>query len=198
MNAGTPVTVSPIAQDGPAVSAEPFQLAVIVGSVRDGRFAPVVADWFVGQAKQRGDVKTDVIDLTDTPTPSTDFASRIDAADAFVVITPEYNHSYPGPLKNAVDTLNREWNAKPVGFVSYGFRSAGLYAVEHLRTVFADLHTVTMRDSVGLDLHNGDFDDQGRPRDAEDLARVAMTMLDQLTWWGFALRAARTARPYVS
>ncbi len=75
------------------MSEDRFQLAVIVGSVREGRFGPVVADWFVGQAKQRTDVTVDVIDLADTPGYSASFADRIAAADAFVVVTPEYNHS---------------------------------------------------------------------------------------------------------
>ncbi|MBA2472382.1 MAG: NADPH-dependent FMN reductase [Pseudonocardiales bacterium] len=85
-----------------------FALAVIIASVREGRFGPVVADWFVGQAKQRDDVNVDVIDLADTPSPSANFASRIGAADAFVVVTPEYNHGYPGPLKTAIDSVGRE------------------------------------------------------------------------------------------
>ncbi len=196
MNAGTPVMVSPIAQDGPVVSAEPFQLTVIVGSVRDGRFAPVVADWFVGQAKQRDDVKTDVIDLTDTPTPSADFASRIGAADAFVVITPEYNHSYPGPLKNAIDTLNTEWNAKPVGFVSYGGMSGGLRAVEPLRVVFAELHAVTIRETVSFHGVHGQFDEHSQPRDPDAVNAAATALLDQLAWWAHALRSARATHPY--
>src|SRR5918998_5196989 len=113
-----------------------FTLAVIVGSVREGPFGPVVAGWFVGQAKQRDDVSVDVIDLADTPIPSTNYSSRIGAADAFVVVTPEYNHGYPGPLKTAIDSVGREWQAKPVGFVSYGGLSGGLRAVEQLRVVF--------------------------------------------------------------
>src|SRR3712207_5304037 len=103
-----------------------FALAVVVRSVREGRFGPVVASWFVGQAKQRDDVSVDVIDLADIPIPGAAFASRIGAADAFVVIPPEYNHGYPGPLKNAIDSVGREWHAKPVGFVSYGGQSGGL------------------------------------------------------------------------
>jgi NAD(P)H-dependent FMN reductase len=74
----------------------------------------------VGQAKQRDDLGVDLIDLADTPIPSTNFSSRIDAADAFVVVTPEYNHGYPGPLKTAIDSVSREWRAKPLGFVCYG------------------------------------------------------------------------------
>lgn len=113
------------------MSADRFQLAVIVGSVREGRFGPVVADWFVGQAKQHDDVALDVIDLADTPIPSATFADRIAAADAVVIVTPEYNHSYPGPLKHAIDSLAEQWQAKPVGFVSYGGMSGGCARSKH-------------------------------------------------------------------
>src|ERR671917_2289865 len=138
-------------------------LAVIVASVREGRFGPVVAGWFLGQAKQRDDLSVDVIDLADTPIPSTNFSSRIGAADAFVVVTPEYNHSYPGPLKTAIDSVSREWRAKPVGFVCYGGLSGGLRAVEQLRLVFAELHTVTVRETVSFHGAHQRFDEHGVP-----------------------------------
>jgi hypothetical protein len=77
----------------------------------------------------------------------------IDAADAFVVVTPEYNHSYPASLKHAIDMAHGEWNTKPVAFVSYGGISGGLRAVEALRLVFAELHATTIRDTVSF--HGG-------------------------------------------
>ncbi|MGH3852838.1 MAG: NADPH-dependent FMN reductase [Pseudonocardiaceae bacterium] len=171
-------------------------LAVIVGSVRAGRFGPVVAGWFVGQAKQRDDVTVDVIDLANTPIPSTNFASRISAADAFVVVTPEYNHGYPGPLKTAIDSLGPQWRAKPVGFVSYGGLSGGLRAVEQLRLVFAELHAVTIRETVSFHGAHERFDEHGAPRDPEAANTAAGVLLDQLAWWAHALRHARAAHPY--
>jgi NAD(P)H-dependent FMN reductase len=173
-----------------------FALTVIVGSVREGRFGPVVADWFVGQAKQRDDVSVDVIDLADTPIPSANFASRIGAADAFVVVTPEYNHGYPGPLKTAIDSVGREWQAKPVGFVCYGGLSGGLRAVEQLRIVFAELHTVTIRETVSFHGARGRFDEHGAPREPDAVNTAARTLLDQLAWWAHTLRRARAAHPY--
>ena len=175
-----------------------FQLAVIVGSVREGRFGPVVADWFIGQAKQRDDVSIDVIDLADTPIPAAQrsFADRVDAADAFVVVTPEYNHSFPGPLKHAIDSLGHQWQAKPVGFVSYGGLSGGLRAVEALRVVFAELHAVTIRETVSFHSAWARFDEHGAPRDPELVNAAAGALLDQLAWWARALRTARAARPY--
>ncbi len=186
--------------------AEPLSLAVIIASTREGRFGGTVGGWFVDQAKQRDDFVVDVIDLADTPLPTTmpapappevlAFTGRLGAADAFVVVTPEYNHSFPGPLKSAIDSAHREWAAKPVGVVSYGGVSGGLRAAEQLRLVFADLHAVTIRNTVSFHLAHRQFDGDGRPRDPETVARSATAMLDQLTWWGRALRDARVPHPY--
>ena len=170
-------------------------LAVIVASVREGRFGPIVADWFVGQAKQRDDLSVDVIDLADTPIPSTNFSSRIDAADAFVVVTPEYNHGYPGPLKTAIDSVSGEWRAKPVGFVCYGGLSGGLRAVEQLRVVFAELHTVTIRETVSFHGARQRFDEHGVPREPDAVNAAAGALLDQLGW-AHTLKHARVTAPY--
>jgi NAD(P)H-dependent FMN reductase len=186
------------------LTEDPFQLAVIVGSVREGRFGPTVANWFVGQAERRGDAKVDVVDLTGgsfaTGAPALgsmlEFASRIGAADAFVVVTPEYNHGYPGTLKNAIDSAGPEWHAKPVGFVSYGGMSGGLRAVEQLRPVFAELHAVTIRATVSFHRARTRFDEDGSPSDAEAVNAAAASLLDQLAWWARTLRQARARAPY--
>ncbi|MDV9189221.1 NAD(P)H-dependent oxidoreductase [Streptomyces sp. SR27] len=193
----------------------PLRLAVIQGSTRDGRLGPTVANWLLTHAATRPEFTTDLIDLAETPLPTVfpqlgqaperaedrallaAVSPRLAAADAFVVVTPEYNHSYPAPLKNAIDWHNREWHAKPVGFVAYGGFSAGLRAVEHLRGVFAELHAVTIREAVGLQGVWGQFDAEGRAVDpAADAA--AKAMLDRLTWWAEALRGARADRPYAA
>ncbi|MFC6886910.1 MULTISPECIES: NADPH-dependent FMN reductase [Actinomadura] len=186
----------------------PLRLAVIIGSTRQGRFGPTVARWFVERAEQHRGLAVDVIDLADAPPPAAlgsapppafdTVTSALDAADAFVIVTPEYNHSYPGTLKNLIDSHFTQWQAKPVGFVSYGGVSAGLRAVEHLRPVFAELHAVTVRDSVALHHPHGRFDDQGLLEDPEQSNAAAKQMLDQLAWWALALREARTVRPYAS
>ncbi|MCP9490285.1 MAG: NAD(P)H-dependent oxidoreductase [Solirubrobacteraceae bacterium MAG38_C4-C5] len=168
---------------------------VIVGSVREGRFGPTVASWFVGRAQRREDLSTDVIDLAAAP-DAQPFASRIDAADAFVIVTPEYNHGYPGPLKTAIDSAGSEWQAKPVGFVSYGGLSGGLRAVEQLRVVFAELHAVTVRETVSFHGARARFDERGQPRDRDAVNTAAGAMLDQLAWWARALRQARAVSPY--
>ncbi|GAA2119607.1 NADPH-dependent FMN reductase [Actinomadura alba] len=175
---------------------EPLQLAVLIGSTREGRFGPTVADWFIGQVEQRGDLKVDRIDLLGTEIPGMDFTTRVGLADAFVVVTPEYNRGYPGELKCAVDSVKEQWRAKPVGFVSYGGRSGGLRAVEQLRAVFAELHTVTVRETVSFHGARGNFHDGGEPRDTEAANAAAAGLIAQLAWWADALREARTSRPY--
>ncbi|GAA2777215.1 NAD(P)H-dependent oxidoreductase [Saccharopolyspora taberi] len=186
----------------------PLRLAVIVGSTREGRFAETVSRWFAEQVRVHNDFDVDVVDLADVGLPPAhpaeltaelrDFSARIDAADAFVIVTPEYNHGYPASLKFAIDSAYAEWNAKPVGFVSYGGISGGLRAVEQLRQIMAELHTVTVRDTVSFHGAWGQFDENGDPRDPEGVNQAAKKMLDQLLWWGRATRDARTTRPYAA
>ncbi|MEU2430382.1 NAD(P)H-dependent oxidoreductase [Streptomyces sp. NPDC007861] len=188
----------------------PLKLTVIVGSNREGRFAPVVADWFAGRVAGREDFTADVVDLAESDLPTAlsyapddrvraeldRISPRLDAADAFVVLTPEYNHSFPAALKNLIDWHYTQWQAKPVAFVSYGGISGGLRAVEQLRQVFAELHAVTVRDTVSFAGARGLFGAGGRLKDPAGPDAAAKTMLDQLAWWGTALREARTLRPY--
>lgn len=183
-----------------------LQLAIIIGSTRKGRFAPTVSKWFAGEAQRRGDMAVDVIDLAEArlpdvlgATPGPEGAAvtqRLAAADVFVVVTPEYNHSFPAPLKNAIDWHSGEWKAKPIGFVSYGGRSGGLRAVEQLRQVFAELHAVTVRDTVSFHDVWAEFDVDGRPKNSDGCEVAVKSMLDQLAWWGQALREARITFPY--
>ncbi|MFI7103709.1 NADPH-dependent FMN reductase [Streptomyces sp. NPDC050161] len=181
-----------------------YTLAVIIGSTREGRFAPVIANWFAQHVATHTHIDLDVIDL-DTVRPYelrhgskefTAFSERVEAADAFVVLTPEYNHSFPAPLKHAIDMLNPQWHAKPVGFISYGGISGGLRAIEQLRLVFAELHATTVRETVSFPLAWNLFDEEGRLHEPEAATRAADTLLGQLTWWALALREARTLRPY--
>ncbi|SEG85636.1 NAD(P)H-dependent FMN reductase [Thermomonospora echinospora] len=182
----------------------PLRVAVVIGSTREGRIGDAVGRWFVGVAGRCEGVELEVLDLLDHELPvrhpgavtpqMAAFAGRIGQADGFVVVTPEYNRSFPASLKQAIDCAYDEWRAKPVGFVSYGYRFAGLYAVEQLRPVFTELHVVTMPGAVHIDLRHCDFA-RGRPPD-EGLVHEAETMLGQLIWWGLALRDARAARPY--
>lgn len=193
---------------GDEASSAPLRLAVIIGSIRHGRAGGPIGRWFAARASEHADLRLDVIDLADAALPPTlggpvspeiaAFAERIAAADGYVVITPEYNHGYPGSLKNAIDLCYREWHAKPVGFVSYGGVSGGLRAVEQLRQVFVELHTVPIRASVSFVLESGLISPAGDLAAEPIHEKAATLMLDQLAWWARALRQARQAMPYVA
>ncbi len=192
------------------MSESPLRLALIVGSTREGRFGPTVAAWFAGQAAPRQDLVVDVIDLAEARLPArltsapgeeearslADVSERLARADGFVVVTPEYNHSYPASLKSAIDWHFTEWQAKPVGFISYGGVSGGLRAVEHLRQVFAELHAVTIRDTVSF--HGDRFTPDGRPKDPAPCEAAAALLLDRFVWWARTLRSARSQHPYAA
>lgn len=194
------------------MTEEPLRLVVIIGSTRAGRFAPVVANWFAGQACMREDLDVEVIDLAEAwlpdvlpaddaaelPQPVRDLQPWLARADAFVVVTPEYNHSFPGALKNAIDWFFDEWQAKPVGYVSYGGVAGGARAVEQLRLVFNELHAVSVRTSVTFPDCSDSFDTDGRPVRPERCERAAKSMLDEIAWWADALRRQRARRPYRS
>ncbi|MFW6640417.1 NADPH-dependent FMN reductase [Nocardiopsis algeriensis] len=184
-----------------------LRIAVILGNNRNGSTGPAVARWFLGLAHRRSDMEIDVLDVSELFTddlyghghgaPLAAFGPRVAAADGFVVLTPEYNHGYPGPLKSAIDSARREWFAKAVGFVSYGGMSGGLRAIEQLRLVFSELHTTTVRDTVSLHNASRMFGPDGLPaRDLSGEQGAVELLLDQVAWWSLALREARRERPY--
>jgi NAD(P)H-dependent FMN reductase len=185
-----------------------LKTAVIIGSTREGRFGPIVADWFIDQAKAHGGLDVDVVDLADVdlpvalspglpPTPHiAGLSRRLHAADAFVVVTPEYNRSFPASVKNVIDWHHAEWAAKPVGFVSYGGMSGGQHAAQALRGVFAELHAVTIRDTISFIHPWRTFGEDGRHRDPAGPEQAAKAMLGRLLWWGRALKNARAEHPY--
>ncbi|MEU3413563.1 MULTISPECIES: NADPH-dependent FMN reductase [unclassified Streptomyces] len=193
------------------MSTTPLKIGVIIGSVRTGRFADKVAQWFLTEIGRREDMDVHVVDLSEPalveelkltldaaePREGTrTLAQRIGGLDGYVVITPEYNHGYPASLKLALDYVYGGWRAKPVGFVSYGGMAGGQRAVEQLRQVFAELHAVTLRDTVSFHMAGEKFDERGRLQDADGAGKAASVLLDQLAWWGLTLREGRAARPY--
>jgi NAD(P)H-dependent FMN reductase len=190
------------------------RLVIIVGSVREGRFGPVVASWVAEQAGVHGGFEVEVVDLAsidiplvlpaespkyagdDYPRPAgmAALTSALAGADAFIVVTPEYNHSYPASVKAAIDWHFTQWTAKPVAFVSYGGAAGGRHAVLHLENVLTELHAVTIRDGLAFPNYFTAWQ-EGRPLDPAS-AGYAKTVLDQLYWWAGALRSAREAAPY--
>ncbi|MET9346882.1 NADPH-dependent FMN reductase [Streptomyces termitum] len=191
---------------------KPLNLVLVVASDREGRFAPVVAEWVRARVAERTDFDLTVLDLADLTLPTSlsydpapavraalaDVTPVLEAAEAFVVLTPEYNHSFPASLKNLIDRHYTEWRAKPLGFVSYGGLSGGIRAVEQLRQVYAETHTVTVRDGVAFPYVHGLFEEDGTLKDPTGPEEGAKAMLDQLAWWGHALRDAKAVRPYAA
>ncbi|GAA0368927.1 NADPH-dependent FMN reductase [Bowmanella denitrificans] len=175
-----------------------LNIAVIMGSTREGRLCEVVTNWVTTELAKLDELNLTVIDPLDlTSTAPLDnlvldgIRAELGAADAFIVVTPEYNHSFPAPLKALIDAVNNEWHTKPVGFVSYGGVSGGLRAVEQLRQVFVELQSASVRESVSFINAWEQFDDNGSLKEQDRPRRTLMRMLEQLNWWGRALKQAR-------
>jgi NAD(P)H-dependent FMN reductase len=186
-----------------------MKLLVIIGSTRPGRLGKPVADWFVEQAAEHGGFEVEVADLAELALPlldepahpasgqythqhTKDWSARVAAADAFVFVMPEYNHSYNAAVKNAIDYLNREWAYKPAGLVSYGGVSGGLRAVQALKPVLAALRMTPVVDAVTIPMirtmvREGAFE----PTDI--VAASAKVMLDELVKFAAALAGLRAA-----
>ncbi|TDP96501.1 NADPH-dependent FMN reductase [Labedaea rhizosphaerae] len=191
-----------------------LRLAVITGSTRPGRRATQVAEWVRERAaahlRERAEVV--VLDLADLDLPLLDeplpaaigdyrnphtknWARLVGSCDGFVFVTPEYNHSMPAALKNAIDFLFAEWNDKAAGFVSYGL-NGGTRAVEHLRLTLAEVKVACVRSQVSLGLFT-DFDlsDMAEPGTLTPAAHhddILRRMLDELVDWSTALRPLRS------
>lgn len=194
--------------------SSPLSVAVIMGSVRQNRFCDKPAAWIHRELQKRDGIEATLIDLREHPLPFFDrpvspamskpgdygderanaWAKVIANADAYVLVSPEYNHSTSGVLKNALDTVYHEWNNKAVGFVSYG-SVGGARAVEHLRLIAAELQMASVRGAVYIPWDVMGPIVMGKAEwDAgveEKFASSANTMIDQLTAWGNALKAVR-------
>lgn len=183
-----------------------LKVGIILGSTRPNRVGEAVANWVHGLAVTRGDAEYALVDikeydlpLLDEPVPpsqgkysqahTTRWAATIDAFDAFVFVTPEYNHSTSGALKNAIDFLYREWNNKAAGFVSYG-SAGGVRAVEHLRLIMAELQIADVRAQVMLSLFT-DFENYSTFTPGPQHEQTVTQMLDQVLAWGTAMRTIR-------
>ena len=183
-----------------------IKIAIIIGSTRPGRKADSVAKWVHEIAKKRGDAEYEVVDIKDYNLPLLDepvppsmgqysqphtktWAAKIAPFDAYVFVTPEYNHGTSGALKNAIDYLYREWNNKAAGFVSYG-SIGGARAVEHLRLVMGELQVADVRAQVMLSLFT-DFENFTVFKPAAMHEKSVNTMLDQIIAWGGALKTLR-------
>jgi NAD(P)H-dependent FMN reductase len=190
------------------------RIAIVIGSTRRGRRSEAVGHWVAQHAEKRDDADFVVLDLAELDLPMfaestppslgkrpTDprvrrWAAEVAGCDGFVFVTPEYNHSIPGVLKNAIDHLYLPWHHKAAGFVSYG-SAGGVRAVEQLRLILAELKVATVRSQVFLSLFT-DFDitDPSEPGEftPADLQEDTLhTMFDELVAWSDALAPLRSA-----
>lgn len=184
-----------------------LKIGIILGSTRPGRRGEQVAQWVLEQASKRDDAQFDLIDLADFNLPHLDeavppsmkqyandhtkaWSETIEQYDGFVIVTPEYNRSPSGALKNALDFLYQEWNNKAVGFVSYGAQASGLRAVEHLRQIAGELQLADVRTAVGISLVT-DFEGFTTMKPVPHHEPVLNTMFDQVIAWSGALRTVR-------
>ena len=186
------------------------KIGVILGSTRPGRNGEQVARWVMDVAAKRDDAAFDLIDLADYPLPHLDeplppsmgqyqnvhtqqWAATISQYDGFIFVTPEYNHSTSGVLKNAIDYLFAEWNNKAVGFVSYG-SVGGARAAEHLRLVAGELKMADVRTQVALSLFT-DFVNFSQLIPGEHHVQALNTLIDEVIAWSSALAPLRAPQP---
>lgn len=173
------------------------KLLIVIASTRPGRVGLPVGRWFQAQAVQHGGFEVEVADLAEIRLPfmdepyhprlrkythqhTKDWSARVEAADAFVFVMPEYNYGYTAPLKNALDYLFAEWAHKPVGFVSYGGVAAGTRAQQLLKPVVVALRMVPAGESVMIPFVARFVTDEGEFRPEESVGKTAAAMLDEL------------------
>jgi NAD(P)H-dependent FMN reductase len=187
-----------------------IRIGIIIGSTRPGRNGAKVAEWVRSTAAAHTDEAEFVlVDLLDHPLPHFDepispawkrseheqavaWSTVIDGFDGFIFVTPEYNHSIAGVLKNAIDYLYAEWNDKAAGIVSYG-GAGGARAAEHLRLILGELQVADVRQHVALSLIH-DFEGYTEFRPAEMQAMQLGVLVDQVVSWSAALRTVRKAK----
>ena len=184
-----------------------LKVAIIIGSTRPGRNGEAVGRWIYEKAKNRDDAEYELVDIKDYNLPLLDepippsvgrysnehtkiWSTKIDSFDAYVFVTPEYNHGIPGALKNAIDFLFKEWNNKVAGFVGYG-SAGGVRAVEQLRLVMAELKVATVRAQVQLSLFT-DFENFSTFKPHEIHVKSTNNMLDEVISWASAMKTLRT------
>jgi NAD(P)H-dependent FMN reductase len=184
------------------------KLSVVISSTRPGRAGVPIAEWFAAHARAHKAFDIEVIDLAEVDLPFMDephhprlrlyehdhtkaWSAQVDAADAFVFVTPEYNYGFTAPLKNAIDYLHLEWQYKPVGFVSYGGVAAGTRAVQMLKQVVTTLKMVPIVEAVSIPFHPQFIDEDGLVQANDVMEQSATMLLDELALAESALRPRR-------
>ena len=192
-----------------------LKIQVIMGSTRQGRFVEQPAQWIFEKLKEKKDIEAELIDLRDWPLPFFDepespgmmgimkadyvgklgkkWANKIGEADGYLMVVPEYNHGYPAVLKNAIDYVYKEWNNKPIAFMSYGGVAGGTRSVQQLRQVAIELQMVPIRNGVHIPLYWTQLDEKGKLK-MDGHNEGAENMLNQLISWTKNLKTIREAK----
>jgi NAD(P)H-dependent FMN reductase len=185
-----------------------IKLRIIIASTRPERKGPAVGSWIYEMAAKRWGTETKVFDLADINLPFLDepkhprfkdytkehtkkWSAMIEEADAFIIVTPEYNYGYPAPLKNALDFLYQEWNNKPVAFVSYGGIAGGTRAVQQLKQIVTAQKMMPVLEAVHIPFFTKYIDESGKFNGDQTMARSAEDMLTALIRWANILSRVR-------
>lgn len=188
-----------------------IRLKIIIASTRTGRKGPAIADWIFKKAKREKKFKTELLDLGEIKLPFLDepemailqkykhahtvkWSKTINAADAFIIVTPEYNNSYPAPIKNALDFLFTEWNYKPVGFVSYGGVAGGTRAVQALKTVVDSLKMAAVKEAVNIPFFEKHLDVNLNFVSNREFDKSAEALFKELLKWASTLKKMRARK----
>ncbi|MGB3644334.1 MAG: NADPH-dependent FMN reductase [Mesorhizobium sp.] len=184
------------------------RLSIIIGSTRPGRSGPVYGEWLEAFAREHGGFDPVITDIAAFDLPVLDephhprlgkyeqehtraWSKAIDAADAFVFVTPEYNYFAAPAIVNAVDYLSREWNYKPAAFLSYGGVSGGMRAVQALKPLLTTVKVMPIPEAVALPMHLNSRDEKGAFQPNEHVLSGTKAMLDELMRWSGALKPLR-------
>lgn len=187
------------------------KLKVITSTTREGRKGISVAHWITALAESSGKFEVELLDLADINLPFMDepnhprlqqyqhehtkkWSQIIDSADAFIIVLAEYNYGFPAPIKNAIDYLFKEWQYKPVGFVSYGGVSGGLRSAQMLKQVVTTLSMVPLTESVGIPMFAKFINDKNAFVPEEIVVKSAHKMVEELSTWSQALGALRQSK----
>ncbi len=186
-----------------------LNLKIIIASTRPGRKGPALAAWVYELLLKKEELKVELLDLAVINLPFLDeekhpslkdyahehtrnWGKTIDEADAFGIVTPEYNFGYPAPLKNALDFLFKEWNYKPVAFVSYGGIAGGTRSVQQLKQVVTALKMMPISEDVHIPAFTKHIDEQGKFNAEEGLVKSVDGMFKELMKWAVALVPMRS------
>jgi NAD(P)H-dependent FMN reductase len=185
------------------------KLQIIIASTRPGRVGLPVAQWFQEQAVKHAGFEIEMIDLADWNLPmmdepnhprfrryehqhTKDWSAKIDEADAYAFVFPEYNYGISAPLKNALDYLHQEWQYKPAGLVSYGGVAAGSRAAQMLKQVLSAVKVVPLFEAVTIPFVSQFLTDEGQSQGNEIMEDASRLMLDELVRWSGALKTLRS------